>query len=74
MNTDHSKKFDVYVNYPGHCEEAFRFYEQHLGGRITNDDCPPASALIVLPCSATNLGHHGCFLIKIPSDGLINLR
>jgi PhnB protein len=27
---------DIYVNYPGHCEEAFRFYEQHLGGRITS--------------------------------------
>ena len=24
----------VYVNYSGNCEEAFRFYEQHLGGRI----------------------------------------
>ena len=28
-------RLDVYINYPGHCEEAFRFYEQHLGGRIT---------------------------------------
>ena len=28
-------KLDVYVNYRGNCEEAFRFYEQHLGGRIT---------------------------------------
>jgi PhnB protein len=28
-------KLDVYVNYPGTCEQAFRFYEQHLGGRIT---------------------------------------
>lgn len=28
-------KLDVYVNYPGNCEEAFRFYEQHLGGKIT---------------------------------------
>ena len=27
-------KLDVYLNYPGHCEEAFRFYEAHLGGRI----------------------------------------
>jgi PhnB protein len=26
---------DIYVNYRGRCEEAFRFYEQHLGGRIT---------------------------------------
>lgn len=28
-------RLDVYVNYRGTCEEAFRFYEQHLGGRVT---------------------------------------
>jgi PhnB protein len=28
-------QLDIYVNYPGNCEEAFRFYEQHLGGKIT---------------------------------------
>jgi PhnB protein len=28
-------KLDVYLNYRGNCEEAFRFYEQHLGRRIT---------------------------------------
>ncbi|HTM32544.1 MAG TPA: VOC family protein [Vicinamibacterales bacterium] len=28
-------QLDVYVNYHGTCEEAFLFYEQHLGGRIT---------------------------------------
>ena len=28
-------KLDVYVNYRGTCEDAFRFYEQHLGGKIT---------------------------------------
>ena len=28
-------KLDIYLNYPGHCEQAFRFYEQHLGGKIT---------------------------------------
>jgi PhnB protein len=27
-------KLDTYLNYRGTCEEAFRFYEQHLGGRI----------------------------------------
>jgi PhnB protein len=27
-------KLDVYLNYAGRCEEAFRFYEKHLGGRI----------------------------------------
>jgi PhnB protein len=28
-------KLDVYLNYPGNCEQAFRFYERELGGRIT---------------------------------------
>ena len=28
-------RLDVYVNYRGSCEEAFRFYEQHLGGKLT---------------------------------------
>jgi PhnB protein len=28
-------KLDFYINYKGNCKEAFRFYEQHLGGRIT---------------------------------------
>ena len=28
-------KLDVYVNYAGTCEAAFRFYEEHLGGTIT---------------------------------------
>ena len=28
-------RLDVYVNYRGTCEEAFRFYEQHLSGKVT---------------------------------------
>jgi PhnB protein len=28
-------RLGIYVNYRGSCEQAFRFYEQHLGGRIT---------------------------------------
>ena len=35
MTNKNSIKLDVYVNYPGHCEQAFRFYEEHLGGKIT---------------------------------------
>ena len=27
-------KLDIYINYPGHCEKAFKFYEQHLSGKI----------------------------------------
>lgn len=33
MNND-SIKLDIYLNYPGHCEKAFLFYERHLGGTI----------------------------------------
>ena len=29
-------RLDIYLNYPGNCEEAFRFYEEHLGGRNTS--------------------------------------
>jgi PhnB protein len=28
-------KLDVYLNYAGNCQQAFRFYEKHLGGKIT---------------------------------------
>lgn len=28
-------KLHTYLNYGGNCEKAFRFYEQHLGGKIT---------------------------------------
>jgi PhnB protein len=28
-------QLDIYVNYPGTCEDAFRFYERQLGGRVT---------------------------------------
>jgi len=49
MTTKASPRFDIYVNYPGHCEEAFRFYEQQLGGRIVSimkhGDLPPNPAL-----------------------------
>ncbi len=33
--SNRSMKLEIHVNYPGHCEEAFRFYEQHLGGKIS---------------------------------------
>ncbi|MGH7561743.1 MAG: VOC family protein [Gemmatimonadales bacterium] len=50
-------RLDVYLNYRGNCKEAFRFYEQHLGGRITrivrhgdqpNPGMPPGWAAKVL--------------------------
>ena len=45
MNTDNSMKVDIYINYPGNCQKAFQFYEQHLGGKImmmtTHQQIPP---------------------------------
>jgi PhnB protein len=45
MSKQTSLKLDIYVNYPGHCEEAFKFYEQLLGGTITmmmhHEQMPP---------------------------------
>ncbi|MGA2810958.1 MAG: VOC family protein [Candidatus Acidiferrum sp.] len=29
-------KLHAYLNFGGNCAEAFRFYEQHLGGKITS--------------------------------------
>lgn len=29
-------RLDLYANYAGTCEEAFRFYEAHLGGRLVS--------------------------------------
>jgi len=28
-------RLDIYLNYRGNCEQAFRYYEEQLGGRIT---------------------------------------
>jgi PhnB protein len=28
-------KMTTYINFGGNCAEAFRFYEQHLGGKVT---------------------------------------
>src|SRR5687767_11778575 len=45
MNTGNPMQLDIYINYPGHCEKAFLFYEQHLGGKITmmmpHEQLPP---------------------------------
>ncbi len=29
-------KLHTYLNYGGNCEQAFRFYEEHLGGKVTS--------------------------------------
>ena len=41
-------KLHTYLNYGGNCEQAFRFYEQHLGGKIVmlmkHSDMPAGQA------------------------------
>lgn len=34
MEATPSAKLDIYINYPGHCQKAFEFYQEHLGGKI----------------------------------------
>ena len=44
MTENNFPKLDIYINYPGDCERAFKFYEQYLGGKIrmmTFHDQPP---------------------------------
>ena len=40
-------KMNTYVNFAGRCAEAFRFYEQHLGGKVgmmmTHGEAPDQS-------------------------------
>ena len=43
-------RLDIYLNYRGNCEQAFRFYEEHLHGKITGmirmgRPIPPAGGL-----------------------------
>jgi PhnB protein len=49
MNKNNQMKLDVYVNYKGNCRQAFQYYEQHLGGKITSmvtfKDLPDASSV-----------------------------
>ena len=52
-------KLNTYVNFAGTCAEAFRFYEQHLGGQIgmvmTRGDLPDQSQ--IRPESKTAVVH-----------------
>jgi PhnB protein len=43
-------QLQTYVNFPGTCAEAFRFYEKHLGGKIemllTHGEAPPGQGRV----------------------------
>jgi PhnB protein len=34
ITKQNSTRLGIYVNFPGHCEEAFRFYKHQIGGKI----------------------------------------
>lgn len=48
----------TYLNYGGNCEEAFHFYEKHLGGKITSKmvfgDMPPDAGAPPMPADWKN--------------------
>jgi PhnB protein len=61
---DHCKegtmKLNTYLNYGGNCQEAFRFYEKHLGGKlasITTWDQMPNAEKNVPPGMAKSVLH-----------------
>jgi PhnB protein len=70
-------KLDIYLNYAGNCQQAFRFYEQHLGGKITmlmtHGQGPNAAALSAEQKSAIlharlELGHTVLMGADIPNS------
>jgi PhnB protein len=73
----------TYLNYGGNCEEAFKFYEQHLGGKITMmtkhgeqpdpQNVPPGWANAVLH-ARINLGGTELLGADIPPDRFQPIR
>jgi PhnB protein len=76
-------KLHTYLNYGGNCEEAFRFYERHLGGKITMlmrhgeqpspSDVPPEWKDKVLH-ARMNLGGTELLGADIPADRFQPIR
>jgi len=73
----------TYLNYGGNCEEAFKFYEKHLGGKITmlmrhgeqpnTQNVPPGWANAVLH-ARMNLGGTELLGADIPPDRFQPIR
>ena len=70
----------TYLNYGGRCEEAFRFYEKHLDGKITFlmrhgelPDAPPGWAHAVLH-ARMNLGGTELLGADVPPDRFQPIR
>jgi len=73
----------TYLNYGGNCEEAFRFYERHLGGTITmmmkhgeqpnSRDVPPGLQNKVLH-TRMSLGGSELSAADVPADRFQPMR
>jgi PhnB protein len=76
-------KLHTYLNYGGNCEEAFRFYEKHLGGKITMvmtqgempgaKDVPPEVAKKVLH-ARLELGETAIMASDVPPEHFEPMR
>jgi PhnB protein len=76
-------QLNTYLNYGGNCEQAFRFYEEHLGGKVTmlmrHDEQPNAGSVApewknaVLHARMT-LGGTELFGADIPPDRFQPIR
>ena len=73
----------TYLNYGGNCEEAFKFYEKHLGGKITmmmrhgdqpdGQNVPPEWARAILH-ARMNIGGTELLGADIPPDRFQPIR
>jgi PhnB protein len=76
-------KLHTYLNYGGNCEQAFRFYEQHLGGKITMmmthgqqpnaKDVPPAQTNAMLH-ARMNIGETELLGADVPPERFQRMR
>jgi PhnB protein len=76
-------KLHTYLNYGGNCEEAFRFYEKHLGGKIlammTHGDAPepgkiPADWKQKIMYARMSLGETDLMASDVPPDRFQPMR
>jgi PhnB protein len=73
-------KLNTHLNYGGNCEQAFRFYEQHLGGKITmmmthgeQPNAPPDWKKAILHARIT-IGETELFGNDVPPDRFQPMR
>jgi PhnB protein len=78
-------KLHTYLNYGGNCEEAFRFYEKHLGGKIlmmlTHEQAPAQGPAAVpdnwkskIMFSRMRLGQTDIMANDVPADRFQPMR